>query len=168
MTKFIMFLQHLLRDFARSLLIIMLLISGAGMVMVSYDSTDVLAQHDAEDGWGAEALSQVYHGISSMSPIPLANACGLGASSCFKCHNGKRAAAANMDSGVAPWHSDHAKANNSCAGCHQGNPRLMKEKMAHNNMLNDPRSNLKQACSTCHAGSDLDALNKSYTSLRGE
>ena len=170
MTKSIMFLQRLLREFARTLLAIALLVSGTTLVIINHDdSGDVpLAQQDAQDGWGSEALSQVYHGMSGMSPIPLANACGLGASSCFKCHNGKRAKAPTMDSETGPWHSDHAKVNHSCAGCHQGNPRLMKEKMAHRNMLSDPRSDLQQACSTCHAGSDLDALSKPYMSLRGE
>jgi formate-dependent nitrite reductase cytochrome c552 subunit len=73
-----------------------------------------------------------------------------------------------MDSKKAPWHSDHAKVNKSCAGCHKGNPRLMRETMAHNRMISDPRDKLQQACSTCHAGDDLDTLSKPYISLREE
>ncbi len=170
MIKSIKLLQRLIREFARALLAITLLVSGTTLLVISHDNTDDMssAQTTVEEGWGSEALSQVYDGFSNMSPIPLANACGLGASSCFKCHNGQRASAANMDSEKAPWHSQHAKVNNSCVGCHQGNPRLMKEKMAHTGMIGDPRSNLQQACSTCHSGDDLDALSKSYTSLRGE
>lgn len=164
-----MFLKRLIRDCARALLVIALLATGTMLAVFSHDSTDTSSTLTAaEDGWGSEALSQVYAGLSDISPISLANACGLGASSCFKCHNGKRASAANMDSEKAPWHSQHAKVNNSCAGCHKGNPRLMKEKMAHNRMLSDPRNDLQQACSTCHSGTDLDELSKPYMSLRGE
>lgn len=169
MIKSIKFLQYLIREFARVLLAIILLVSGTTLLIVVHDGSDLSSvQVEAQEGWGGEALSEVYHGMSRLSPIALANACGLGASSCFKCHNGKRASAANMNSAKAPWHSQHAKVNNSCVGCHQGNPRLMKVEMAHSGMLGDPRSNLQQACSTCHSGSDLDALSKSYMSLQGE
>ncbi len=64
-------------------------------------------------GWGSESLVELQTGLEKISPIALANACGMGASSCFKCHNGKRAAAANMDAAKAPWHADHKKVNNS-------------------------------------------------------
>lgn len=171
MKKLIVFLKRLTRECTRAV-VVTLLVTGVALVISAYESTDtssaLTAAQEHQDGWGSESLSQVYDALSDISPISLANACGLGASSCFKCHNGKRAAAANMDSEKAPWHSQHAKVNNSCAGCHQGNPRLMKENMAHNRMLGDPRTDLQQACSTCHSGVDLNELSKAYMSLRGE
>lgn len=169
MTRYIKFGKGLMRNFARALLHITLLVTGTTLVIISSSGNDTsLTQADPQVGWGHEALSQVVDSLADISPIPLANACGLGASSCFKCHNGKRAAAASMDAQKAPWHSNHAKVDNSCAGCHQGNPRLMKQEMAHSKMLSDPRSDLQQACSTCHSGGELDALSKPYTSLQGE
>jgi len=169
MKRAIMFLKRLIREFSRALLAVALLVTGTMLVTFSYDSSDPSSTLTAaQDGWGSEALSKVHSGLSDMSPISLANACGLGASSCFKCHNGKRAIAANMDSEKAPWHSQHSKVNNSCVGCHNGNPRLMKQKMAHNRLIGDPRNKPQESCSTCHSGSDLDALIKPYTSLRGE
>ncbi len=74
-------------------------------------------------------------GLEKISPIALANACGMGASSCFKCHNGTRAAAPKSDKATDPWHPDHKTVNDSCVGCHNGNARLMKEEMAHAKML---------------------------------
>lgn len=112
-------------------------------------------------GWGAEATSALAEGARWLSPIALANACGLGASSCFKCHNGKRAAAPNMDATKSPWHAQHAKVNNSCVGCHKGNPRIMKEDMAHKNMLAKPRDNTDQVCASCHKG-DLNKVQAAY------
>ena len=168
MSRFVIFLQCMIRHFGRALLVITVVISGTSLLVISHDRNDVsTAQTVVHDGWGSEALSLAYDGISA-SIIPLANACGVGSSSCYKCHNGKRAGAPNMDSKKAPWHGEHAKVNKSCAGCHKGNPRLMREKMAHNRMISDPREKLQQACSTCHAGDDLDTLSKPYISLRGE
>ena len=168
MSRFTVFLQGMIRHFGHALLLIAVVISATTLLVISQDGNDVSSQPTAGyDGWGSEALSLAYSGIST-SIIPLANACGIGASSCFKCHNGRRAGAPDMDSNKAPWHTEHARVNNSCAGCHKGNPRLMKEKMAHNRMNSDPRDKLQQACSTCHAGDDLDTLSKPYISLRGE
>lgn len=121
----------------------------------------------AAQGWGSEALAVVHEGVSRMSPIPLANACGLGASSCFKCHNGQRAKAPVMDSQTAPWHVQHKTVNNSCVGCHQGNPRLMKQEMSHKGLLANPRSETAKACASCHARKDLNELNKNYMSVVG-
>lgn len=118
-------------------------------------------------GWGSEALSVVHEGSSRISPIPLANACGMGASSCFKCHNGQRAAAPTMDSATAPWHTQHKTVNNSCVGCHQGNPRVMKQDISHKGLLGDPRTDTAKACAFCHTGADLKELNTHYMSLVG-
>lgn len=100
--------------------------------------------------WGKEVLHVSEEPGFSLSLIAPANACGLGASSCFKCHNGRRAAEPPADA----WHSDHARVNNSCVGCHQGNPRLMREAMAHTNLLADPRSTPDVSCAGCHQNKD--------------
>lgn len=121
----------------------------------------------ADPGWGSEALALVHEGSGRISPIPLANACGMGASSCFKCHNGKRAAAPAMDSTSAPWHTQHKTVNNSCVGCHQGNPRVMKEAISHKGLIGDPRSDTGKACTSCHSGADMNELNKHYMTLVG-
>lgn len=171
MSRYTEFARVLVRKFAHALLLTALLVTGTVMLFIaSHDNNPQTqqAQNDSKQAWGNEALSHVYKGMSKISPIPLANACGLGASSCFKCHNGRRAPAVNMDAKKAPWHTEHEPVNYSCAGCHQGNPRLMIKSMAHSKMLSDPRSNLKLACSTCHSGDDMTVLSKPYMSLQGE
>jgi len=166
MPRLIIFLRGTIRHFGRALLVIAVVISGTTLLVTSHDRNDVSSgQVAVHDGWGSKALSLVYDGISA-SIIPLANACGVGSSSCYKCHNGKRASAPAMDSKTSPWHVEHAKVNKSCAGCHKGNPRLMREKMSHNRMISNPLEKLQTACSTCHAGDDLDTLSKPYISLR--
>ncbi len=124
------------------------------------DETQVAAQ-----GWGAETIADLQTGLRQFSPIALANACGMGASSCFKCHNGKRAAAPGMDAAKSPWHVNHNKVNNSCVGCHKGNPRLMKEDLAHAGMLKGPKGG-KEACGSCHT-SDLAKVEAMYKSVTG-
>jgi hypothetical protein len=104
--------------------------------------------------WGDE----VQNAIAALSPIQLANACGLGASSCYKCHNGKRAALPKM---ADIWHDDHRKSNYSCAGCHQGNPRLLKKKLAHNKLIVNPRLKPKR-CNVCHLSKDGASLVARY------
>jgi hypothetical protein len=116
-------------------------------------------------GWGSESLVELQSGLGKLSPIALANACGMGASSCFKCHNGKRAGAPNMDAAKAPWHTHHNKVNNSCVGCHKGNPRLMKEDLAHAGMLKSPRGGA-DACGGCHKA-DLAKVEAMYKSVTG-
>ncbi len=120
----------------------------------------------AAAGWGAEAVSALTEGASKVSPIPLANACGLGASSCFKCHNGTRAKAPDMDAKKSPWHVQHSKVNNSCAGCHKGNPRVMKEDIAHTKMVARPRDDAAGSCAGCHA-SDLSKVQGAYAATAG-
>lgn len=114
----------------------------------------------AQTGWGTESLNVVRDGLSQISPIALANACGMGASSCFKCHNGTRAAAPGMDAAKSPWHVQHKTVNNSCVGCHKGNPRLMKEEMAHANMVKSPKQGA-DSCGNCHK-SDLAKVEAKY------
>ena len=137
---------------------------GVAIVMLAGNarmSEPVEAQ--AASGWGAESLAALQDGLSKVSPIALANACGMGASSCFKCHNGKRASAPSMDDAKAPWHTHHKKVNNSCAGCHKGNPRLMKEDMAHDKMIKSPRDGA-ESCGGCHKG-DLAKFEAPYKSI---
>ncbi len=113
----------------------------------------------AEDGgWTSEVLAEIHEGIVTASPIPVANACGLGASSCFKCHNGKRA----EEPAPQTWHIQHAKVNHSCAGCHKGNERLMLKNMAHKQLIGDPRKNAQQTCMSCHKDSDTQSLLGQY------
>ena len=128
-------------------------------------SDEPVASHSVT-GWGAEATATVAEGLTQLSPISLANACGMGASSCFRCHNGKRAAIADMDPKKSPWHAQHAKVNNSCVGCHKGNARIMKEDLAHKNMLAKPRDNTADACASCHK-SDLAKVQGAYPSTAG-
>ncbi len=163
MSRYTEFTRGLVRNFAHALLLTALLVMGTVMLIIAThdnkpQAQQVQAQNDSKQAWGDEALSHVSSGLSRISPIALANACGLGASSCFKCHNGRRAPAVNMDAKKAPWHTEHEPVN----------PRLMIKSMAHSKMLSDPRTNLKLACSTCHSGVDMTVLSKPYMSLQGE
>jgi nitrate/TMAO reductase-like tetraheme cytochrome c subunit len=147
---------------------VLLSVCGLGLVMLiglmgktAEESAQPVAQ-----GWGSEAAVAFVEGATRLSPIALANACGLGASSCFKCHNGTRAAAANMDQKKAPWHAQHSKVNNSCVGCHKGNSRIMKEEMAHAKMIAKPRDNSTNSCSSCHSA-DLAKVQGAYNATAG-
>jgi len=147
---------------------VLLSVLGLGMVLLAGLAGKVgddLAQQTA-GGWGGEAAVAIAESATRMSPIPLANACGLGASSCFKCHNGKRAAAPNMDQKNALWHTQHNKVNNSCVGCHKGNARIMKEEIAHAKMIAKPRDNSTDSCSSCHTG-DLAKIQGAYNATAG-
>jgi hypothetical protein len=117
-----------------------------------------LAQSPA---WGSEALQVARDRAFEWAPFPVANACGIGASSCFKCHNGTRAAAPAMDKKTTPWHPDHKVVNDSCVGCHGGNARIIKKEIAHTNMVKDPRTT-PDACTHCHKSGDATALLKKY------
>jgi nitrate/TMAO reductase-like tetraheme cytochrome c subunit len=109
-------------------------------------------------GWGQEDLAEAPAGLDRFSPLGVANACGLGASSCFRCHSGTRAAAPKSDAAQGPWHRDHAKVNYSCVGCHQGNARLLKEDLAHARMVVNPLLQ-ESTCTSCHkAGNSAELL----------
>ena len=109
-------------------------------------------------GWGAEAIADVRDMMRTVSPIAEANACGMGASSCFKCHNGTRAVAPSTQK----WHSDHKSVDNSCVGCHKGNPRLIKKELAHAEMVKDPRPRAAELCAGCHKSGNAGDLVKAY------
>lgn len=108
--------------------------------------------------WGEEALQAR---TSDWSPIPIANACGLGASSCFKCHNGQRAAAPKMDKENGLWHAQHRTVNDSCAGCHAGNARIIKKELSHSGLVADPRAQ-SERCVSCHKSEEAADLLKQY------
>ena len=146
----------------------MLSVLGLGVAVVSSLADRHVGQAEelAASGWGGEATVALVEGASRLSPIALANACGLGASSCFKCHNGKRAAAPGSDPAKSPWHAQHAKVNNSCVGCHKGNSRIMKEDIAHAKMVAKPRDNTADACGGCHKG-DLAKVQGAYKATAG-
>jgi hypothetical protein len=129
------------------------------------DSQAKLIANNHPGGWGSEALQAIHSNVTSLSPIRLANACGLGASSCFKCHNGSRAKAPSADLKTAPWHVQHEKVNYSCAGCHAGNPRLMKKELAHTHLIIDPRAQPAQTCFSCHEGANKNDLLKTYQAI---
>ncbi len=130
-----------------------------GLAASSPERTDVAAAApQAAGGWGSEAVAEVRDMMRAVSPIAEANACGMGASSCFKCHNGTRAAAP----GDAKWHSDHKSVDNSCAGCHKGNARLIKKELAHAEMVKDPRAKANELCASCHKTGNAADLAKAY------
>lgn len=121
--------------------------------------------------WGGEVLAGLSGRVLAGLPIRVANACGLGASSCFRCHNGKRAAEPAQDPVADPWHVQHSKVNYSCAGCHQGNPRLMKQTMAHRGLVSNPVSEPEKTCFGCHTSADAQGLVDTYrklTNTKGE
>ncbi|MBI1424603.1 MAG: hypothetical protein GC149_14245 [Gammaproteobacteria bacterium] len=152
-------------------LLAMLLLTGITLMwdVVSVpghnDTQARLAANTPHGGWGSEALEAIHANVAPYSPIRLANACGLGASSCFKCHNGSRAKTPASDPKTAPWHVQHEKVNYSCAGCHAGNPRLMKKELAHTRLIADPRTQPAQTCFTCHEGSNKEDLLKTYQAI---
>ena len=122
------------------------------------ERTDGSVAPRAEGGWGAEAIADVRDAMRAVSPIAEANACGMGASSCFKCHNGTRAAAPSQ----SKWHTDHKSVDNSCVGCHKGNPRLIKKELAHTEMVKDPRPKPAEMCASCHKTGNAAELAKAY------
>lgn len=124
------------------------------------DGHPVATQADAS-GWGHEALENIRHSAAALSPIADANACGMGASSCFKCHNGARAAAPKMDKKSGPWHADHKSVNGSCVGCHKGNERLIKKELSHEGMIVDSRRRA-DTCEACHKTGNTAELVQRY------
>lgn len=130
-------------------------------LMATPAGENVGARGDAERGWGGEALAAATERAFDLMPIPVANACGIGASSCFKCHNGSRAAAPKADKASAPWHPQHKTVNDSCVGCHAGNARIIKKEIAHTGLVKDPGGS-PEACAKCHKSGNAAELLKSY------
>lgn len=126
---------------------LLVVVGGAALTAVSFtqDSEAGMASVDHR-GWGGEVFDAIHDSVLAQGFIRPANACGLGASSCFRCHNGRRAAEPPAD----PWHVEHARVNNSCAGCHYGNPRLMREEMSHQGLIAKPLSSPDESCASCH------------------
>lgn len=143
-----------------SLLIIPVVMTGWA-VYASYVASNGIPGGES-DAWSSAVMSGVHEVIITSSPIEVANACGLGASSCFKCHNGKRAAAP----ADKPWHTEHQKVNHSCAGCHKGNERLMVKDMAHRNLIADSRTKSQETCMECHKDGNSEALNSKYLGIK--
>ena len=125
------------------------------------------ADHASAPGrpaWGSEVLAAAREQAFDLVPFSVANACGIGASSCFKCHNGTRAAAPKADKTASPWHPDHKTVNDSCVGCHAGNARLIKKEIAHAQLISDPRG-APERCAGCHKSGDSAALLKTYQAI---
>lgn len=143
-----------------------LLLVGATSLVAFWQLPDATQQAIvAGDDWGAEALEVVGQQAQQFSPIAIANACGLGASSCFRCHNGKRADAPDTTPELGLWHQQHSKVNYSCTGCHQGNPRILKQEIAHKNLIVDPRQEVEKTCGSCHNAADVHTLVNTYSAL---
>ena len=139
------------------LLTLTLVVTAWALLAGNPQRADLATETAAAPGWGQEALADVRERMREVSPIGLANACGMGSSSCAKCHNGTRAGAAKPEK----WHTDHKTVNDSCVGCHRGNPRLMKADLAHAKMVVDSRT-APETCTTCHKSDDMTKLMAAY------
>lgn len=136
--------------------------TAAWLSLVSEQQSYMSAASGEDSGWGHEAVVDLREYAAALSPIASANACGMGASSCFKCHNGARAEAPKMDAKVDPWHVNHKSVNGSCAGCHKGQQRLIKKELAHEGLIKDPRMKVAETCDACHKTGNSAELNKRY------
>ncbi|KAF7597737.1 MAG: hypothetical protein CGU28_16940 [Candidatus Dactylopiibacterium carminicum] len=125
--------------------LVLLAVIGSSVLQL-WRTSSVVEEAAFRSDWGSEAIVAFTENARSISPIALANACGLGASSCFKCHNGARAEAPGSD----PWHVQHKQVNFSCVGCHGGNSRLLKKEIAHTGLVANPANGPAQACAACH------------------
>src|SRR5674476_843754 len=85
--------------------------TAAWLSLMAEQQSTISPVSSADSGWGREAIGNVREYVAAISPIANANACGMGASSCFKCHNGIRAEAPKMDAKTAPWHFNHESVN---------------------------------------------------------
>ena len=136
--------------------------TAAWLSLVEEQQSQVTQISRADSGWGQEAIGELREYAAALSPIANANACGIGASSCFKCHNGTRAATPKMDAKTGPWHADHKSVNGSCVGCHKGKDRLIKKELAHEGMIKDSRLKVAETCDSCHKSGNSADLNKRY------
>ncbi len=136
--------------------------TAAWLSLVAEQQSEKAPVSSAGSGWGEEAIGDLREYAAALSPIASANACGMGASSCFKCHNGTRAAAPKMDAKAGPWHLEHKSVNGSCVGCHKGKDRLVKKELAHEGMIKNPRVKAADTCDACHKSGNTAELNKRY------
>lgn len=134
----------------------------AWLSLVAEKQSEMAPVISAGSGWGQETIGDLREYTAALSPIASANACGMGASSCFKCHNGTRAAAPKMDAKAGPWHLDHKSVNGSCVGCHKGKERLVKKELAHEGMIKNPRLKVADTCDACHKSGSAAEFNKRY------
>lgn len=134
----------------------------AWLSLISDQQSDMSAAISNDTGWGHEAVVDLSEYAAALSPIASANACGMGASSCFKCHNGTRAAAPKMDAEAGLWHAEHKSVNGSCSGCHKGKQRLIKKELAHEGLIKDPRMKIAETCDDCHKTGNSAELNNRY------
>jgi len=142
---------------------------ATGLAVFESSLPTSVADREQTDGWGSESLAEVHKKVEGFSLIGVANACGLGASSCFKCHNGSRADKPESDPEKAPWHPQHAKVNHSCAGCHNGNERIIRKRMAHRELIANPVTAPEQSCANCHSGGETKEYVQRYlTAQSGE
>lgn len=162
--------QKLLRGVRRTVIGIAALGAVATGVSIIESSLPASVADGGQDGgWGSESLAEVHQKAGVFSLIGVANACGLGASSCFKCHNGSRAEKPGSDPVKSPWHVQHDSVNNSCAGCHNGNPRIIRKQMAHRKLIANPVNTPEQSCASCHSGDESKQFAQRYlTSISGE
>jgi hypothetical protein len=147
---------------ATALTVLLSVSTVAWLSLVAEQQSQIAPVSGAGSGWGREAIGDLRDYAAAFSPIADANACGIGASSCFKCHNGTRAAVPKMDAKTGPWHLDHKSVNGSCAGCHKGNQRLIKKELAHEGMIKDSRLKVADTCDACHKSGNTAELNKRY------
>lgn len=165
---FIRMITGLLRKYKRgmvvftSLAVLFSASTEAWLTLVANQQAPIASITSTDSGWGQEAIGNVRQYAAALSPIANANACGMGASSCFKCHNGIRAVAPKMDAKTAPWHVNHQSVNGDCVGCHKGNERLIKKELAHTGLIKDPRTRVADTCDSCHKSGNSADLNKRY------
>lgn len=155
--------SHVIRRIVRGAGLLSVCAAAAVAWSIAGTTTEppALGAYDGQTGWGHEALSELREHVRGLSPIPVANACGMGASSCFKCHNGKRAAAPKTDKESGLWHAQHRTVNHSCVGCHAGNARIIKQEIAHDGLVADPRTQ-PERCVSCHKADNPTALLAKY------
>lgn len=162
--------QRMMRSIRRTVVGVTALgVVATGLAMFEASLPTSVADQEQVNGWGSESLAEVHKKAGVFSLIGVANACGLGASSCFKCHNGSRADKPESDPEKAPWHAQHAKVNHSCAGCHNGNERIIRKSMAHRKLIANPVSAPEQSCASCHSGGETKEFTQRYlTAISGE
>ena len=67
-----------------------------------------------------------------------------------------------IDSARSSGTPEFSSVDNSCVGCHKGNPRLIKKELAHTEMVKDPRPKAAEMCAGCHKTGNAADLVKAY------